>query len=183
MHNLELFENYNSSRSYLYHAITEKYAKIALASDALACHGFQRTWPGGKRLKDDHPDYNDSWWMRGISLTRDINYAKGWNPVIFVFDQEQLTTKWKIVPYNWGYSIGGTYKQEGRQKREREEFLITKVIKKALPYKEFMAERDKPAGFIKPLSKYLVGFYIKDKYFDDIDFFMSHPLYMGNVTK
>jgi hypothetical protein len=180
---LELFENYNSSRAYLYHAIKEEFAKIALETDVLECYGFQRTWPGGKRLKDDNqPAYNNSWWMRGISLTRDVNFAKNWNNIVFVFDQTKLSTKWKIVPYNWGYSIGGSYRQNELAKREKEEFLITSIIKEPLSNSDFMKKRNESGGTIQPLSKYIVGFYLLEKnikYIDNLQFFESHPLYMG----
>ena len=109
----------------LYHAIKSKNAITALKEDKLGGYSIQRIWPDGKRLKDDEPGYEKSNYMRGISTTRDIEYANKWNDVIFVFDPTKLKTKYKVVPYNWGYSIGRGYIQGSRMKREREEFVIT----------------------------------------------------------
>lgn len=178
------FLNESMSRAPLYHAIKTSYATKALQKDSLACHGFQRTWPGGKRLKDDEPGYYQSWWMRGISLTRDLNFAKNWESVVFVFDQDKLMTRYRIVPYNWGYSIGRGHVQGSNAKREREEFLVTSIVRKPLEGSDFIEERDKPGGYIRPLSSYLNGFYIVDKKYmtgtpEEQDYLLSHPLFMG----
>ena len=169
------------SRADLYHALEAKYAINALELNRLDCYGFQRTWPGGKRLKDDMPGYDDSWWMRGISLTRDVEYAKKWQSVVFIFDQDKLKQKYKIVPYNWGYSIGRGYEQGMNMKREREEFLITKVIKHSLKGRKFLNEREKSGGSIEPLDIYLKGFLINPKYMKDdhYNYLTQHELFAG----
>lgn len=173
------------ARADLYHAIRPNFAITALSTNKLDCYGFQRTWPGGKRLKDDMPGYDDSWWMRGISLTRDIEYAKNWNQVVFIFDQDKLKQNFKIVPYNWGYSIGRGYEQGMNMKREREEFLITKIIKHSLKGRDFLKERERPGGEIEPLDKYLKGFIIYPEYMkqSDYDFFTNHELFQGFYEK
>ncbi len=145
------------SRANLYHAIEIDRAKTALETNKLDCYSFQRIWPGWKRLKDDHPDYFKSQFLRGISLTRDFDYAKNWNSVVFEFDQEKLRSKWKISPYNWGYSIGRGYRQGIRAKREREEFLITGLTDRDPRDKDFRglgneSPLTKPVGSIRPLD-------------------------------
>jgi hypothetical protein len=168
--------NEEFSRAPLYHAIKFDRAEKALERNKLDCYSFQRIWPEGKRLKDDQPGYYDSQYLRGISLTRDFEYAKSWNDVVFEFNQEKLKQKWRIVPYNWGYSIGGEYKQGSRMKREREEFLITGVTDKL--------DINQPVGSIKHLDRYLTGFWI-DSFlttlngYDGIEKLMEHPLFCG----
>lgn len=182
----------------LYHAIKSVNAIIALNENRLGGYSFQRTWEGGKRLKDDQPGYEDSSFLRGISTTRDIEYANSWNDVIFVFNKDKLKTKYKIVPYNWGYSIGKGYKQGARMKKEREEFVITGQNDSAIynknnksifydkdkNYKNFLDMKETPEGYIEPLEKYLLGFFIGERYIefqkeDVIKYLTSHDKYLG----
>lgn len=151
---------------------------------------FQRIWPGWKRLKDDHPDYFKSQFLRGISLTRDFDYAKNWNSVVFEFDQEKLRSKWKISPYNWGYSIGRGYRQGIRAKREREEFLITGLTDRDPRDKDFRglgneSPLTKPVGSIRPLDRYLIGFWINEYFKEDskIQSMVKTPLFLGFFKK
>jgi len=177
--NFDLFIKEELSRAALYHAIKFDRAENALKNNKLDCYSFQRTWPEGKRLKDDQPGYYNSQYLRGISLTRDFNYAKSWNDIVFEFDQEKLKQKWKVVPYNWGYSIGRGYKQGDRAKREREEFLVTGTTNE-LNLKD-------PVGSIQPLDKYINGFWIDSFLCDlkgyDVESLMKHPLFIGFFTK
>lgn len=172
--NYEIFVE-EMSMAPLYHAIEFKKGEKAIRSNKLDCYSFQRIWDEGKRLKDDDPEYYKSKYLRGISLSRDIEYAKGWNNIVFEFDQSKLKTKWKIIPYNWGYSIGGGYRQKERAKREREEFLITGITKEI--------DIEKPFGSIQPLDKYLTGFWI-DSFIKglngyDTRYLENHELFKG----
>jgi len=90
----------------------------------------QRFWPDGRRLKDDHPEYEDSFWLKGVSLTRDINYAKNWADIVYVIDQTKLSQRYKIMPFNWGYANAKSRGQD--HKREREEFVVLGKIYKSL---------------------------------------------------
>ena len=177
------------SRAPLYHSLKYEYVMTALKNDRLACHSSQRIWPGGKRLKDDEPGYEDSWYLRGLSLTRDKYYAQGWNSVVFEFDQEKLSDRYKLLPYNWGYHIGGGYRQDLRAKREREEFLIMKIVKEPKGADEFIDMQLEPAAYLKPRSHYLIGFTIEDFVFDKLlnkeqkEYFSSHPLFRGVFTR
>ena len=56
---------------------------INLINNKIDGYTWQRYWPDGKRRKDDDPDYNKSFYMKGLSLTREIDYAKSWNGVVF----------------------------------------------------------------------------------------------------
>lgn len=171
----------------LYHAIKSDRAIKALEENKLGGYSIQRTWAGGKRLKDDQPGYEESNFMRGISTSRDIDYCAKWNDIIFIFDQNKIKTKYKVVPYNWGYSIGRGYNQGSRVKREREEFVITGFSEGKMKDDDecnfkFMEMVQKPKGYIEPLDKYLIGFFISkrfEKYNDDKSFFKLHKKYLG----
>ncbi len=69
-----------------------------------------------------------------------------------VLNQDKLKQDYKIVPYQWNYSIGSDYIKD--HKKEREEFVITDYVD------DFY--HDVSFGSIKPLSKYIIGFYVSD---------------------
>ena len=177
----------DSGVSVLYHAIKSDRAITALNENKLGGYSIQRTWDGGKRLKDDHPEYDNSNYLRGLSTSRDIEYCAKWNDVIFVFDKEKIKNKYKILPYNWGYSIGRGYNQGINAKREREEFIITgfnKGFKSDDRNQKFFKMYSNPNGYIEPLDKYLIGFFISNyvgEYMNaDIkQQLQSHPKYLG----
>lgn len=155
-----------NNRASLYHGLKNEYALKAIDNNKLDAYTFQRFWADGKRRKDDDPEYAKSYYYRGLSLTRDINYAANWNNVIFEFDQNILKTKYKLIPYNWGYSIGGGYKQGANVKREREEFLIVSYVKKVLTNQQIIKMLETPGGAVEPLDKFLSGIYISKRSYD-----------------
>lgn len=193
---LKMISNFNCP--VLYHGIKSDNAIMALTENKLGGYSFQRIWENGKRLKDDHPNYEDSGFYRGISTTRDVEYANKWNEIIFVFNKDMLKTKYKIVPYNWGYSIGKGYKQGARMKKEREEFVITGYSDRITynrngqsvfydddkDYKTIIDMKETPQGYIEPLDKYLLGFFIGERYLEyqkeeNKQYLMSHNKYLG----
>ncbi len=183
IHNKKLREILKEGNSLIFHAIKCENVISALKENKLGGYSTQRIWDDGKRLKDDMPGYEESNFLRGISATRDIEYANKWNDIIFVFDYDKIKTKYKTIPYNWGYSIGGRYRQNHRSKREREEFIITGINKKDNNF-NFIEMRSTPNGYIEPLDKYLIGFYISNHLGRFIDekhklYIMSHKKYLG----
>lgn len=177
----------------LYRAYREpQWAVKALRDDELVGSSAQRYWPDGKRRMDDAPDYRESFWMKGLSMTRDIDYAKQWGDVVMVFDQRLLSQRFKFEPFNWGYSIPGG----NHHKREREEFLVLKKTGETFgdenwPHGKLDTKRFRePEGSIKPLSKYLIGFWL-DQTLDhpegykhglpeeDLTYLKSHPKFLG----
>lgn len=106
----------------LYHGVAHRNAIQQLQQDFIQGLTNQRFWPDGRRLRDNHLEYEDSFWLRGISTTRDQNYAKDWADVVYVLDQSKLTQRYKVIPYNWGYSNSRNNKPD--PKREREEFIV-----------------------------------------------------------
>jgi hypothetical protein len=174
----------NSNYGNLYHGINMKYVKNILENNKMPYHTVQRYWPDGKhnaRKKDDMEGYNESHYYAGLSLTRDIDYAKNWSDVIFVFDKNSLINKYKLLPINWGHSIGNGYKQKDI-KREREEFLICKKLK-PMSNKELANNRNTPYGYIENISKYLKGFYLIQEVIDIFGEDNNDIIYLKNNEK
>lgn len=194
------------SDSLLYHAVKIEYAVKQLANDKIEGRSSQRVWPDGVRRKDDDEHYDDHWLLKGISTTRDFSFAKNFNNVVYILDRDLIAHNYKIIPYNWGFHIGGGFVQKDI-KREREEFVVFNVLKKSFddlakewenyiqhhdenPDEfEFISRHDyvfQPSGELKPLSRYLRGVMIADYivkiYGEDNDMvrtIMSHPKFKG----
>lgn len=113
----------------LYHGVSYDHAIDQLKNNRIEGRTTQRFWPDGRRLKDTHPEYEDSFWLKGVSLTRDVNYAKHWADIIYVIDQRKLSQRYKIIPFNWGYASRA---RQVDPKREREEFVVLGKIYKSL---------------------------------------------------
>jgi len=114
----------------LWHGVAHYHSINQLNQNFIEGTTTQRFWPDGRRLKDNHPDYRDSFWLKGVSLTRDIKYAQGWGDIVYEIDQRALSQRYKIMPFNWGYSGHGIRNQH--HKREREEFVILGRIYKSM---------------------------------------------------
>lgn len=61
--------------------------------------------------------------MKGISMTRDLNYAIGWGNVVLLFDRKKLESSHPIESYNWGHHIANR-NEDADHKKEREDFVI-----------------------------------------------------------
>ena len=123
----------------LFHGIKIEYAEEILSRQSILGYTTQRYWEGGKRYKEDDEEYQKSFWMRGISMTRDLDYAVGWASVVLVFDRKEIITRHKVESYNWSFSIKGSQ----NHKKESEDFVILKKTGKTYLNKddpEFMEE-------------------------------------------
>ena len=196
-----------SREGVLYHGYKDpEHFASAMARDSMLGTTTQRWWKDGSRLKDDHPDYDTSNWMKGISLTRDPHFAMQWGRVIIAVDRNIVAQRHKIIPFNWGYSIPARYDTSPQDhKREREEFVMTH---KGGDYRDEEGQMDhnqfrQPEGEIKGLSKYLRGIWLdKSMVWDDpndrhplsayhqqkmraaglpIEQVIAHPLFQGYV--
>lgn len=182
--------------AYLYRAYQEpKWAIAALKDDKLVGSSAQRYWPDGVRRKDDDPEYRNSFWMKGLSMTRDFEYAKMWGDVVMVFDQRLLSQRHKIEPFNWGFSIPGG----NHHKREREEFVVLKKTGDTFGDENFsgtgvtrldLNRFKEPEGAIVPLTKYLIGFWLDETLNEpegykhgmteaDLEYLKTHPKCLG----
>lgn len=165
----------------IYHGYQdEKYALQALEENRMAATSTQRFWKGGKRLKDNHPDYRGSYWMKGVSFTRDIRFAQEWGSIVFILDQAKIAQKYKFLPFNWGYSIPS---QESI-KREREEYVIIKATPDTYERDEedgggFDMNRFLSAeGYMSPLSDFLLGI-MANKELLSHEEIAAHPKFIG----
>lgn len=180
----------------LYHAIRDlEHAATALKTNRLAATTTQRFWADGKRRiqqRYDDEEYENSYWMKGVSLTRDIQFACDWGGVILVLDQAKLARRYKIMPLNWMYSI----KNSTSRKKEREEFLIVKATPDDYIHPEdYEGEprRDRfdwnrwrsIEGYVNNLDQYILGIYVDEyianTYEDDprISIIRNHPKFLG----
>jgi hypothetical protein len=186
------------ARAPLFHGMKLEYAAQALRDNKMLATTTQRWWPDGKRRKDDDPEYQGSYWMKGLSFTRDREYAISWGGVVFVIDQDKLRQKYKFIPFNWGYSLP----RGNNHKREREEFLVVqatpdtymkthdsdgdKLDRPVIDMKRFEA----PGGEVKNLNSFLKGVYIEKATIEifgeddeNVKFIMSHPKFIGIVDR
>jgi hypothetical protein len=183
----------------LYHGINKiEHAITALKNNRLAATTTQRFWPDGKRRVQQSPndqEYENSYWMKGLSLTRDKDMAFGWGNVVFILDQTKLAQRYKFVPLNWMYSI----KNSISRKKEREEFLVVKstpdtyhdqVDEDDPDFKPFNVNRfTSVEGYVENLNKYLLGIYVSDNfdnnYFsielteEERNLIFKHPKFLG----
>lgn len=113
-------------RAVLFHSMKLEFAFQALRRDSLEGRTIQRFWSDGRRRKDTDNDYNDSYWFKGLSMTRDVRFAQNWGDVVLKLDRTKIANNYKIVPYNWGYSIPGNK----QHKKEKEDFVVTGRIYK-----------------------------------------------------
>lgn len=108
--------------------------------------------------------------MKGISTTRDIEYAKGWGDVIYLLDKDKIRQHFKVIPYSWGYSIpqsstpgmGQTLFHKFRHKREREEFIVLATIEKSFDqleqeWIELYSEAEEPVKPFVNMFDYMFG--------------------------
>lgn len=167
----------------LYHGYKDlNYAIHAFTENKMVGGSVQRFWADGKRRKDDDPTYETSYWMKGVSFTRDIYYAKTWGSVVIAVDKSKISQRYKIIPYNWGFSIpSGNF-----AKREREEFVVTKMTfdryqqpddETRMDIKRFM----KPEGEISPLSSFLLGVWVIDDFRNkkNLQIIFDNPKFKG----
>lgn len=151
----------------------------ALKNDEMLGTSTQRWWKDEKHYTDDQGDvYENSFWMKGISFTRDKKFAQNWGSVVFEIDQKKLSQNYKIIPFSWQKTFSrkeGAYKPHF--KREREEFLILEKEPNTFMFPD-EDDFDKPRfdvnafktpakKSVKPLSRYLLGIWV-DKSVEDI---------------
>lgn len=175
----------------LYRAIDElQYAWGALQRNEMLGTSRQRFWSDGKPRRDNDPEYYESYWMKGVSLTRDFSFAKRWGWFVFVFDQTKLARRYRIMPFSWGATIGN---HEGiDHRKEREEFLILDKAPNRFVKPDGSKDRDafnNNDKSIKPLSDYMTGFYVCRAVLDSphqfakagitLEQLTSHPAFLG----
>lgn len=111
----------------LYHGYgNPKHASMALTSGKMAATSTQRFWPDGRRRTEKEDDYESSYWMKGVSFTRNIRFAMAWGWVVFAVNQAKLVQRTKVIPFSWAYHMDGDGHKHNFRK-EGEEFAIVKM--------------------------------------------------------
>lgn len=104
----------------VFHATKLENISQALSEGRIYGRTGQRYWEDGKRRKDKDPEYNDSYWMKGISTTRSLEYAASWAGIVLVLDLEVIKQNKEVVPYAWNYLMS----HNAHNKKETEEFVV-----------------------------------------------------------
>lgn len=196
---MKIFQLFEGRDAKLYHGYSKpEFAALAIKNNELSATTAQRFWADGKRRKDNDPEYKNSYWMKGVSTTRDFKYAKSWGNVVFSLDQSKINQNYKIIPFNWGYSIPSG----NDHKREREEFVVKKSTLDNYfdsfdddepEDKQFNFNRfNSVEGSIKPLNKFLTGIWMdqwlekNSSYWNEskesLDLLKNHSLFKGYYT-
>lgn len=93
--------------------------------------------------------------VHGVSLTRDIRFAKYWDDYIIVFDQSKLQARFRIQPFYY-FQQGNKYRHG--EHAEAEEFLM---------------------GDIQGVTKYISKIIVADEALDEVeeykDYLFKHP--------
>lgn len=105
----------------VFHAIKNEYARQILEEQKIYGRTTQRYWADGRRRKESEPDYNASYWMKGISTTRCLEFAQNWGGVVLALDLDKIKKTKPVEPYSWNFQLA---KSSGNFKKEREEFVI-----------------------------------------------------------
>ena len=177
----------------LWHGYKEPSNAItAIRNDEMIGTTTQRWWPEGKHYYDDEGEvYDKSYWMKGISFTRDRKYAQQWGAVVFALDYAAMSQRYRIMPFSWNKTIRPTDGWSPHPKREREEFCVLEQEPNTfedpdtgrLDVKPFMAPSRKS---LRPLRQYLRGIWVSDMPFlqnEDLQFLLDHPLFRGRYVR
>lgn len=180
----------------LYNSMEAQYASMALRDNRMLATSARRFWPDGRRRKEDWEGYEESFWMKGISFTRDPHYALKWKDVTFALDSSKLRNRISIVPFAWNYHFcnQASMGREIDHKREREEFAIFSRKPDDFQRSEEngggldMNRWQEPGGSLDNLDQYLLGIMVNKRILEiygEEDFskrfpgILDHPKYKG----
>lgn len=124
----------SKNQDYLYHATKVNIALEILNRGSILGYTSHRYWNKGVRYQTDDPEYQKSFWMKGISMTRNVDYALSWNAVTFVFDKNVIEYRHKIQCYDWFHHR----EDSPKVKVESEEFIVLKKTGKTFKNEENM---------------------------------------------
>ena len=154
------------SSNLLYHGVDFRIFLDIINRGSILGHTSHRYWPEGKRYQKSHPKYQESYWMRGLSTSRNVNYSLSWRLFVFVFRKEVIQQQFKIQNYNW-FHHGENVPQI---KNEYEEFIVfnktgktylmkdnenyKKELKEYEKYYEQMTDSDEKKEYLKFLESF-----------------------------
>lgn len=112
-------------RNIVYHAVKLEFVPQILSERKILGYSYQRYWEDGKRRKDDDPAYDESFYMKGISTTRSLEYAVNWGSVVFILDLDEIKNQKKVVTFAWNFQFGSSASTNRvNPKKEMEEFIV-----------------------------------------------------------
>ena len=118
-HNKEIYLLKKNQFQTVYHALTVERATEIINNMKIKGFTHQRIWPDGIRRKNNDPEYNNSHTIKGISTTRDFNFAYIWGDVILILNLDEIKKSYKVMPYSWNFSD----RYCTNYKKEKEEFI------------------------------------------------------------
>lgn len=121
--------NLESSRQSIWQGLKLEHMSSILTSMKLDPHTRHRYWPDGIRLKEDHPNYEKSFWMYGWSTTRKKEFAMNWGDVVFELDHSKISQNFEIQPISWNNLFKHV---KDIKKHEFEEFIVAHRMAKSL---------------------------------------------------
>lgn len=131
----------------LFHGVKHQYAKEILTRQSILGYTHQRYWENGKKHNEDDPEFDNSFRMKGISMSRDLEYALNWADVLLVFDRTKIKHRHKIEPYAWSHHFSKSYASNNpnspSSKKEREDYVVLSKNKRTYKNqdnKEWMKE-------------------------------------------
>lgn len=165
----------------LYHGVKLQYIKSILQRSSLEVRTTHRYWKDGRRYFDYREEnYNNCEWIKGISMTRDFDYAAKWGDVVLVLNWNELKQNLSFLPVAWFRS---------HPKKEREEFLYFENQKDAYKTseseglsREQMEKLQASVGEIPLTEKNFYGFFVRaSNYYSDPEWeeLTKHPQFLG----
>ena len=110
----------------LWHSIKKEHLNLILDNNYLESRTTQRYWKNGVVLRDDDRDaYQESFYMKGWSTSRDKFYSLAWSGITLLLDESAIRRDFKVKPISWNYRNACC---KVNFDKEREEFILSNFI-------------------------------------------------------
>lgn len=149
-----------NSQGVLWHGVNGHNVLDILKQGYFEPRTSHRFWADGIRRKDNDAAYEDSKWMYGWSMSRDLTVSRGFGDILFVFEKAEIQKQFKVKPYCWGFSMRHSFSH----KREKEDFVLSGgVVNSKNSYEQRYAELEKELDSLENII------YSKEKTLDQKD--------------
>ena len=160
--------------NFLYHSAKYEYAIEAIRNNKMLAKTFHFFYRSDTRKLSMQDRINHARKLYGISTTRsrEINFGS----IKFVFDKNKLSTKYKVVPFD--FAGNAEVARNGNSIRHRKYF----------EREEFIIVSNSRGKYLEPLDKYIHGFYVDEDLLNevnqsDIEWMENHPLFLGYYSQ
>ena len=124
-------EFFEQGKELVWHGMRlDRFKKLEENGGAMQAYTTQRYWKDGKLRKDNEPDYNDSYWYHGWSLSRSKKVSSHFGEILYAIDLNEVKKEFKVIPISWNFTIGRA--KNLNHKKEQEEFVIAHKGKHSL---------------------------------------------------